>query len=226
MKQVANQYEVTLNLRGRSRQFGVKTINYVKVHGMQNMIIIGATLILFLIFTLISSFAGSSNLLTMTKSFVPYAILGLGVTFVIATGGIDLSIGTSCIASAVMAGAICETSTTVNDLLWLTIPLMLIFGLVFRADQRLSGGEVQTSAVYRNAGDHAVFPRDFRDNRGEHHRSLFCDQVPGVQLVPADLYESERLSHRPRLGRCSDNHLHGRNVQDEGRPVYPGDRKQ
>ena len=46
MKQVANQYEVTLNLRGRSRQFGVKTINYVKVHGMQNMIIIGATLIL------------------------------------------------------------------------------------------------------------------------------------------------------------------------------------
>lgn len=132
MKQVANQYEVTLNLRGRSRQFGVKTINYVKVHGMQNMIIIGATLILFLIFTLInSSFAGSSNLLTMTKSFVPYAILGLGVTFVIATGGIDLSIGTSCIASAVMAGAICETSTTVNDLLWLTIPLMLIFGLVF-----------------------------------------------------------------------------------------------
>ena len=62
MKQVANQYEVTLNLRGRSRQFGVKTVNYVKVHGMQNMIIIGATLILFLIFTLInSSFAGSSN---------------------------------------------------------------------------------------------------------------------------------------------------------------------
>ena len=205
MKQVANQYEVTLNLRGRSRQFGVKTVNYVKVHGMQNMIIIGATLILFLIFTLInSSFAGSSNLLTMTKSFVPYAILGLGVTFVIATGGIDLSIGTSCIASAVMAGAICETSTTVNDLLWLTIPLMLIFGLVY----------------------HAVFPRDFRDNRGEHHRSLFCDQVPGVQLVPADLYKSERLSHRPCLGHCSDNHLHGRNVQDEGRPVHPGDRKQ
>lgn len=31
MKQVANQYEVTLNLRGRSRQFGVKTVNYVKV---------------------------------------------------------------------------------------------------------------------------------------------------------------------------------------------------
>lgn len=132
MKEAVNQYEVALNLRGRARQFGVKSVNYVKAHGKQNMIIIGATLVLFLIFTLINgNFAGADNLLTMTKSFVPYAMLGLGVTFVIATGGIDLSIGTVCYACAILAGSICGTSTTANELLWLTIPLMLVFGILF-----------------------------------------------------------------------------------------------
>ncbi len=46
----------------------------------------------------------SDNLVSMSQSLAPYAIMGLGVTFVIATGGIDLSIGTVCIAAAVVAG--------------------------------------------------------------------------------------------------------------------------
>ncbi len=75
--------------------------------GKQNFVIILAAVALFLIFTLINpGFASSGNLLTMTKSLVPYAIMALGVTFVIATGGIDLSIGTVCIGSAVLAGAL------------------------------------------------------------------------------------------------------------------------
>lgn len=128
-KEVANKYGVALNLRGRARRAGVKTAEYVRVNGKQNMIIIGATLILFLLFTLISpNYASKSSLLTMIKDITPYAVLGLGVTFVIATGGIDLSIGTVMFASSVMAGAICKVP---NGAMWLTIPLMLIFGLLF-----------------------------------------------------------------------------------------------
>ena len=101
--------------------------------GKQNIVIIFAAVALFAIFTLINpGFARSGNLLTMAKSFVPYAILALGVTFVIATGGIDLSIGTVCIGSAVLAGAVCRTGVSLNDgILWLTIPVILLTGLVF-----------------------------------------------------------------------------------------------
>jgi len=101
--------------------------------GKQNFVIILAAIALFAIFTLINpGFAKQGNLLTMTKSFVPYAILALGVTFVIATGGIDLSIGTVCIGSAVLAGAICKTGVSIEDgTLWAVIPVILLTGMVF-----------------------------------------------------------------------------------------------
>ncbi len=101
--------------------------------GKQNFVIILAAVVLFLAFTLINpGFASSGNLLTMTKSLVPYAIMALGVTFVIATGGIDLSIGTVCIGSAVLAGSICKTGVSADEgILWLTIPIILATGIVF-----------------------------------------------------------------------------------------------
>lgn len=101
--------------------------------GKQNFIIILAAIALFAIFTLINpGFASSGNLLTMAKSFVPYAILSLGVTFAIATGGIDLSIGTICFGSAVLAGALCKTGVSIEEgTLWLTIPIILVTGLIF-----------------------------------------------------------------------------------------------
>jgi len=101
--------------------------------GKQNFVIILAAIVLFAVFTLINpNFASSGYVLNMTKSLVPYAVLALGVTFVIATGGIDLSIGTVCIGSAVLAGAICKTGVSIEDgTLWLTIPIILVTGLVF-----------------------------------------------------------------------------------------------
>ena len=100
--------------------------------GKQNFVIILAAIVLFAVFYLINpGFASQGNLLTMTKALVPYAILSLGVTFVIATGGIDLSIGTVCFGSAVLAGALCNTGVAVTDNLWMTIPIILATGLVF-----------------------------------------------------------------------------------------------
>ena len=107
--------------------------NKLLASGKQNFIIILAAVALFVIFTLINpGFASSGNLLTMAKSLVPYAILSLGVTFVIATGGIDLSIGTVLFGSAVLAGALCKTGVTADEgTLWLTIPIILATGVVF-----------------------------------------------------------------------------------------------
>ena len=101
--------------------------------GKQNFVIILAAIALFAIFTLINpGFASSGNLLTMAKALVPYAILSLGVTFVIATGGIDLSIGTVCFGSAVLAGALCKTGVSQDEgTLWLTIPIIMATGLIF-----------------------------------------------------------------------------------------------
>ena len=101
-----NPFNAKLNLRGHARQLGVKTGSYMRSAGKQNIAIVFAAVILFALFTLIKgNFASETNLMNMSKSLAPYAIMALGVTFVIATGGIDLSIGTVCIGSAVLAGA-------------------------------------------------------------------------------------------------------------------------
>ena len=73
------------------------------------------------------NFVDRYNIVSMAQSLAPYAIMSLGVTFVIATGGIDLSIGTVCIAAAVIAG---KMHTLGMIPLWATIPVMLGIGLV------------------------------------------------------------------------------------------------
>ena len=95
----------------------------------QNIIILFAMLVLVGIFSIFNpNFVDKFNILSMAQSLAPYAIMSLGVTFVIATGGIDLSIGTVCIASAVVSG---KMYTTGMVPLWATIPLMMAIGLMF-----------------------------------------------------------------------------------------------
>ena len=117
-----------LNFAGHARQFGVRTLYAARTKGKQNMIIVGATIILMLIFfALNQNFLGSYNIVSMAQNLAPYAIMALGVTFVIATGVIDLSIGTVCIASAVLAGHL----YTQGMPLFLVIPLMILIGSLF-----------------------------------------------------------------------------------------------
>ena len=94
----------------------------------QNIIIIFALAALVLVFSLLNAnFIDKFNIVSMAQSLAPYAIMGLGVTFVIATGGIDLSIGTVCIASAVVAGKLYMNGMP----LWATIPVMIVIGTLF-----------------------------------------------------------------------------------------------
>lgn len=96
--------------------------------GKQNLIVLLALIILIIIFSLLNrNFIDQYNIVSMAQSLAPYAILALGVTFVIATGGIDLSIGTVCIACAVIAGKLYMDGMP----LALTIPVMIVLGTLF-----------------------------------------------------------------------------------------------
>lgn len=96
--------------------------------GKQNFIIVAALIGLMIVFTLLNkNFMSSYNILSMTQSLIPYAVMALGVTFVIATGGIDLSIGTVCIAASVIAGKMQMDGMS----LWITIPMMMAIGSIF-----------------------------------------------------------------------------------------------
>lgn len=93
----------------------------------QNIITVAALAVLVIIFAILNpNFLSKYNIVSMAQSLAPYAIMALGVTFVIATGGIDLSIGTVCIAAAVIAGKL----YMVGMPLWMTIPLMIVIGAV------------------------------------------------------------------------------------------------
>lgn len=118
-----------LTFSRQMRRTGVRLGNSVVTKGKQNIIIIAALIILILIFgALNGNFLNEYNIVSMAQSLAPYAVMGLGVTFVIATGGIDLSIGTVCIASAVVAGKM-YTSELIP--LWATIPIMILIGTLF-----------------------------------------------------------------------------------------------
>ena len=93
----------------------------------QNIIMLIAMVVLYGLFSLINPnlLKDKYLFLSMIQQFAPYAIMGLGVTFVIATGGIDLSLGTVTIASAVLAGKLYTEEILP---LWATIPVMILIG--------------------------------------------------------------------------------------------------
>lgn len=103
--------------------------NALKSKLNQNVIILFTLFLLVLVFYLLNpNFLNRYNLITMVQSFTPYAIMGLGVTFVIATGGIDLSIGTVCISAAVLAGKLYMQGFIP---LWATVFVMVFIGAIF-----------------------------------------------------------------------------------------------
>ena len=95
----------------------------------QNIIMLVALVVLVGVFTALNpNFVDKYNIVSMAQSLAPYAVMSLGVTFVIATGGIDLSIGTVCIAAAVVSG---KAFTSGLIPLWATIPMMIAIGTLF-----------------------------------------------------------------------------------------------
>jgi ribose transport system permease protein len=79
--------------------------SFVRGDAIQRVMAFGALILLFIVFSLASPFfLTTDNLVGILLATAVNGVLALGVTFVIITGGIDLSVGTVMTLSAVMTG--------------------------------------------------------------------------------------------------------------------------
>src|SRR6266566_10056358 len=80
---------------------------FVRTDAVQRLLAFGALIVIILVFSLLSrNFLQFDNFVGILLATAVNGILALGVTFVIITGGIDLSIGTVMTLSAVMTGVL------------------------------------------------------------------------------------------------------------------------
>ena len=82
-----------------------KRRSFVRGDAVQRVLAFGALITLFVVFSLASpNFLQFDNVVGILLATSVNGVLALGVTFVIITGGIDLSVGTVMTLSAVMTG--------------------------------------------------------------------------------------------------------------------------
>jgi erythritol transport system permease protein len=91
--------------------------------------------ILVILFGAISpEYLSQSNLILMTKHVSVNAILAIGVTFVILTGGIDLSVGSIAgLSSMVVGGLLFEGLGLGGGRIWFSAAVVILIGIVFGA---------------------------------------------------------------------------------------------
>ena len=96
----------------------------------------GRTFIVLILLVIFFSFASSSflsvNTLTMVAKHVSlYGILALGMTFVIITGGIDLSVGSVLGLTGMLAGGLIQEGLTVgNKTVYFSVPAIIVLMLL------------------------------------------------------------------------------------------------
>lgn len=107
----------------------------VKMVGFNRIVLIGVILMMYLIFAILTpvlrggaSFVKFDRILSALNYAYFIGFLGLGVTFVIATGGIDFSLGPVMFTSALISGY-CLTQFSVP--LWACLLISLLIGAVF-----------------------------------------------------------------------------------------------
>jgi erythritol transport system permease protein len=91
--------------------------------------------ILVILFGAISpEYLSQSNLILMTKHVSVNAILAIGVTFVILTGGIDLSVGSIAgLSSMVVGGLLFQGLGLGGGKIWFSAAVVILIGIVFGA---------------------------------------------------------------------------------------------
>jgi ribose transport system permease protein len=109
---------------------------FIRPDAMQRVLAFGALIALFLIFSVASpNFLQFNNIVGILLATSVNGVLALGVTFVIITGGIDLSIGTVMTLSAVMTGVFITR-------LGLPVPVGVLAGLATGAIAGLANGVI------------------------------------------------------------------------------------
>ncbi len=171
------------------------------------------------------SFATSDNFYNITRNFSFIGIMALGMTVVIATGGIDLSVGSIMGLTAVC----CGLTLTAGYPWWAAIAGRTLRGICDRPHQRSHHRLCRSFAICDDAR-HAV---DRPLGRG---RAVGQPHVVQIRSRRADLqiFRRRRRAFRRRRGaivpaavsRRADHHS-GRRLQDDGLgPLCAGDRRQ
>ena len=129
-------------------------IENIKTKGMQKFIALGALIVLYVAFSVFgNNFFTVDTLVSIFDASYYIGFLAIGVTFVIITGGIDLSIGTVMMCSAIVGG------TLYNNM---GVPLWLSpCGRNFRIVKRDYGFPPEITAVYRYFGYYDGGVRDW-----------------------------------------------------------------
>ncbi|ABX42379.1 ABC transporter permease [Lachnoclostridium phytofermentans] len=105
-----------------------KLVNKIKSIGTQKVAALLALIVIYLFFFLMSpAFRSMSTLVSIFDSSYYIGFMAIGVTFVIVTGGIDLSIGTVLICSALTGGVLYEKGVP----LWLCLIIIVLCGTFF-----------------------------------------------------------------------------------------------
>lgn len=103
----------------------------IKHIGTQKLIAILALIVIYIFFAIFSQpFRSSNTLISIFDSSYYIGFLAIGVTFVIITGGIDLSIGTVMVCSALMGGVLYEHGFPLPIALLAIVLIGAAFGLV------------------------------------------------------------------------------------------------
>ena len=107
-------------------------MNAKKIFSNQQIVVVIALALICLVFAIITpeSFLKSTTFTNISKSAYYVAFMAIGITFVIATGGIDLSIGTVAICSALVGGTLMEKGAPMIIVLLVILLTGTIFGLI------------------------------------------------------------------------------------------------
>lgn len=165
--------------------------------GAQKLIIFATLIVLVIIFSLLSpNFLLVDNIISILLATCVNGLLALGVTFVIITGGIDLSIGTVMTFSAVISG-LCVTNFGIP--LWLSAIICILVGTIIGALTGLLVARLRIPAFIATLGVMMItsglslvvtgarpvyFPAEYKEIAVG---SLFGKLIPGFQLPNAVL---------------------------------------
>lgn len=99
--------------------------------GTQKLVAVFALILLYVFFSIFgNNFFQYSTFISILDSSYYIGFMAIGVTFVIITGGIDLSIGTLCICCSLIGGTLFKAGVPMVAVLAITLALGLLFGLV------------------------------------------------------------------------------------------------
>ena len=102
-----------------------------KLFSNQQAVVVAALIIICVVFSLLTDkFLQGTTFTNISKSAYYVAFMAIGVTFVISTGGIDLSIGTVAICCALIGGTLMENGLPMPLVLLVILLCGSLFGLI------------------------------------------------------------------------------------------------